>query len=163
MQPLGCSRPRDILVVSSALARKDYLLLPLLIFGEIQEFGPCTRQSGSQVKTSNLSKFTSRNSTQKWGQKTHILLQGHVADMYTLPPTKVGFFSFSFFVLSLSLSFSIDGRVFYRAGAETLTLSETGFCTPWQFKYLMYPGNLIFVPVPVGGHFCKIVRPSWST
>ena len=33
---------------SLALARKDYLLLPLSIFGEIQEFGPCTRQSGSQ-------------------------------------------------------------------------------------------------------------------
>ena len=26
---------------SPALARKDYLLLPLSIFGEIQEFGPC--------------------------------------------------------------------------------------------------------------------------
>ena len=33
---------------SPTLARKDYLLLHLSIFGEIQEFGPWTRQSGSQ-------------------------------------------------------------------------------------------------------------------
>ena len=30
---------------------KDHLLLPLSIFGEIQEFGHCTRQSGSQETT----------------------------------------------------------------------------------------------------------------
>ena len=37
---------------SPGLARKDYLFLPLSIFEEIQEFGPCARQSGSQHMTS---------------------------------------------------------------------------------------------------------------
>ena len=37
---LGLSGPRP--------NPKDYLLLPLSIFGKVQEFRPCTRQSGSQ-------------------------------------------------------------------------------------------------------------------
>ena len=40
---------------SPAFAPKDYLILPLQIYGEIQEFGPYTRQSESQHLDVNMS------------------------------------------------------------------------------------------------------------
>ena len=46
---LGCSRARDNFGTLRPQPKKTTCSFPYRFFGEIQEFGPCTRQSGSQV------------------------------------------------------------------------------------------------------------------
>ena len=47
---LGVALEQETILRLSGPRRKDYLLLLLSIFREIQEFGPRTRQSGSQLE-----------------------------------------------------------------------------------------------------------------
>ena len=53
VQPWGwqCPKSKRHFLDSPAPARKDYLLLPVSIFGKIQEFGPCLRRADMQTPT----------------------------------------------------------------------------------------------------------------